>query len=55
MHEPLAWGALPAQHSSWQVEPAATDASGTVPAMNAASSTDASRALAVPRILNCFE
>ena len=55
MHEPLACGGLPAQHSSVQVDPAETDASGTMPAKNAANSTDASRTLAVLIILNRFE
>jgi hypothetical protein len=47
MHEPLACGALPAQHSRWHIDPADTDAIGAMPDKNAVSSTDASRALAV--------
>jgi hypothetical protein len=42
MHEPLAWGALPAQHSRWHIEPAETGTSGTTPARKAVSSTPAS-------------
>jgi hypothetical protein len=47
MHEPLACGALPTQHSSWHIDPADTDAIGTMPDKNAVSSRDASRILAV--------
>jgi hypothetical protein len=46
MHEPLACGALPAQHSRWHIEPAETGTSGTTPAKNAASSIPASAILA---------
>ncbi|HMG74921.1 MAG TPA: hypothetical protein VK582_15575 [Pyrinomonadaceae bacterium] len=55
MHEPLACGALPAQHSRWHIDPADTDAIGTMPEKNAVSSTDASTTLAMLIIPDRFD
>jgi hypothetical protein len=55
MHEPLACGAFPAQHSRLHKDPAVTAASGTMPDKKAASSTPVIMALAMQRILNRLE